>query len=111
VATTKWFFHFPVIVDTNIRSSHILIDFPNSMVLPEWSIRNEITFEFGYIGYATNNDAGGDPGHSASIHNLDGELYECNGLRRNGALLKLDQSNVEPCKSLREMKYVIYFRT
>jgi hypothetical protein len=81
------------------------------MVLPELRIRNEITFEFGYIGYAINNDAQGDPGHSASVHNIDGELYAYNGLRRNGALLKLDQSNVEPWKSLREIKYVINFIT
>jgi hypothetical protein len=84
-----------------------------TLVLPELRTRNEITFEFGYIGYATSNDAPGDPGHSAAIHNIDGELYEYDGLRRNEALLKLDQSNAEPepHKSLGEMKYVIYFRT
>jgi hypothetical protein len=81
------------------------------MVLPELRTRNEITFEFGYVGYATSNYAPGDPGHSASIHNIDGEIYEYEGLRRGGALLKLDQSHVVPRKSLGEMKYVIYFRT
>jgi len=32
-----------------------LIDFPDTMVLPELTTRNEITFEFSYIGYATSN--------------------------------------------------------
>jgi hypothetical protein len=73
--------------------------------------RNEITFEFGCVGYATSNASPGDLGHSASIHNIDGELYEYDGLMRGGALLKLNQSNVIPRKSLGEMKYVIYFKT
>jgi hypothetical protein len=79
VATATWFIHFPVTVDP---SSDTLIDFPETMVLPELRTRNEIKFELGYIGYATSNDAPGDPGHSASIHNIDGELYEYDGLRR-----------------------------
>ena len=71
VATTTWFILFFVIVDQNRRSSHNLIDFPDTMVLPELTTRNEITFEFSYIGYATSNDAAGGLGHSASIHNID----------------------------------------
>ncbi len=57
VATTTLFIHFPVTFDPNSRSSHTLIDFPDTMVLPELRTRNEITFEFGYIGCAASNDA------------------------------------------------------
>jgi len=41
------------------------------MVLPELTTKNEITFEFSYIGYATSNDAAGGLRRSASIHNID----------------------------------------
>jgi len=64
-----------VIIDQNSRSSRTLFEFPNAMALPNLRTRNEVRFEFGYIGFATSNDARGDSGHSAFIQNIDRELY------------------------------------
>jgi hypothetical protein len=50
VATTTWFIHFPV-----TPSPDKFIVYPETMVLPELRTRNEIAFEFGYVGYATSN--------------------------------------------------------
>jgi hypothetical protein len=59
VATTTWFIHFSVIIDQNSISSPTLLEFPNAMALTELRTRNEVRFEFGYIGFATSNDAPG----------------------------------------------------
>ena len=82
------------------------------MALTVLRTRNEVRFEFGYIGFATSNDARGDSGHSAFIQNIDRELYQFSTIlfRRNGALLKLDQSNVQLRQSLGEIIFVTYFR-
>jgi len=110
VAPSTWFVHFPVWDGQNARPPFELSDLPTIMYLPELRTGNEITFQLGYVGYATSGTPRNPLTHATSVHYIGRDYYWYDGMVDSGTLHLMEDAYQEAPAHMGDPEYVVYFR-
>jgi len=110
VAPSTWFVHFPVWDGQNARPPFELSDLPTILYLTELRTGNEITFQLGYVGYATSGTPRNPLTHVTSIHYIGRDYYWYDGMVDSGTLHQMEDAYQEAPAHMGDPQYVVYFR-